>query len=89
MQARALSITGDSIKAIADHASRMEELSANGIGSSVASVDKQCRRNKGAKSVSVATANISPYWETQCKQGAEKAGSVYQTLRHLHWKSKI
>ena len=89
MQARALSITGDSIKAIADHASRMEELSANGIGSSVASVDKQRKCDKGAKSVSVATANISPYWETQCKQGAEKAGSVYQTLRHLRWKSKI
>ena len=76
MQARPLSIAEDSMKAIADHASRMEELSTNGKESkqsSVASVDKQQKRDKGKKTVSVANASTSSYWEDQRKQALEKA----------------
>ena len=79
MKARPISIAKDSMKDIAEHASRMEELSANDKNDkndkndrkSISSVDKPSKR--GAKKVSVAATSAQNYWEKQRAEAMEKA----------------
>ena len=56
MRARPVSIAKDSMKATADHASHMEELSANSK-QSVSSVDKHKKRKTGKTSIATTTVN--------------------------------
>ena len=70
MRARPVSIANDSMKAIAEHASRMEALSTNGK-QSVSSVNKHKKR-ESAK-MSVATTSVNDYWQHQRDEATEKA----------------
>ena len=70
MCAQPVSIANDSMKAITDHASRMEELSANSK-QSVSSVNKHKKRETGK--MSIATTTVNGYWQHQNNDAAEKA----------------
>ena len=70
MHARPVSIANDSMKAIADHASRMEALSTNGK-QSVSSVNKHKKRDSAK--MSVATTSVNDYWQRQSDEATEKA----------------
>ena len=70
MRARPVSIANDSMKAIAEHASRMEALSTNSK-QNVSSVNKHKKR-ESAK-MSIATTTVNDYWQRQRNEATEKA----------------